>query len=226
MINLQTELSYRVCIDLENISVWLTWLSKLCFYRFNVHVIWLCTESFHVNKMTETSTIIRDFAKVNYGEAFSQGVADLFRKLYWIWRTGLCLTCHVNILKPKQNCRNFEDDVFTSVFITDKCCILINFTEVCVNGSNWLYVTIGLAKESAQWKRQSITCTTSHIDWITPMMLRPLWYLIIILLYNILQANNPTHEWKFLLKNRFQLLWHAAKTLLNSLRPSDAYMRQ
>ena len=153
--------------------------------------------------MTETSTIIRYFVKVSYGEAFSQGVADLFRKLYWIWRTGLCLTCHVNILKPKQNCRHFEDDIFTSVFITEKCCILINFTEVCVNGSNWLYVSIGLAKESAQWKRQSITCTTSHIDWITPMMLRPVWYLIIILLYNILQANNPTHEWKFLFKKSF-----------------------
>ena len=57
----------------------------------------------------------------------------------WIWRDNntwsalqlrptLTLFCRFNTLRPRQHGRHFEDDIFRTIFVNEKCCILIKIS--------------------------------------------------------------------------------------------------
>ena len=50
----------------------------------------------------------------------------------------------VNILRPKQNGHHFTDDIFKRIFVEWKLSYFgSNFTEICSQGSNYQYTSIG-----------------------------------------------------------------------------------
>ena len=40
----------------------------------------------------------------------------------------LCMSCCINTLSPIQDGRHFADDMFTYIFVNERCCILIKFS--------------------------------------------------------------------------------------------------
>ena len=67
---------------------------------------------------------------------------------------------YFNTLRPRQNGRHFADDIFKCIFSERKRLnSYLNFTEVCSQGSNQQYASIGSDNGLAPSRRQAIIWT-------------------------------------------------------------------
>ena len=77
----------------------------------------------------------------------------------------------LNILRPRQICRNFKDEIFKCIWLNEKYTNFAqNVTEVCSSGTNLPYSSIGSDNVLVPTRRQAIIWTND--GWLTDAYMR------------------------------------------------------
>ena len=72
------------------------------------------------------------------------------------WFLLLVSPCFVNTLRLRQNSHHFPDDILKCIFLNENVWVLIKISQVCSQGSNQQYSSIGSDNGLAPPRRQAI----------------------------------------------------------------------